>query len=201
MKLETQSNNLNDYLTGSEIIDYDNHQIQNLADRLSKNTNHEVELAKKIYQYVRDKIAHSWDIKSSVVTCSASQVLRHSHGLCFAKSHLLAALLRYLKIPTGFCYQRLVFDDNNPCYFTLHGLNAIYLASIDRWIRVDARGNKSGVKAEFNLDREILAYPIRRDWHEIDYLTIYIQPNQKIITSLKQEPNLKTLIFNLPDEL
>jgi len=40
-----------------------------------------------------------------VVTCSASEVLREGTGICFAKSHLLAALLRAVGIPAGLCYQ------------------------------------------------------------------------------------------------
>jgi transglutaminase-like putative cysteine protease len=199
--LKPESSNLSDYLAASEIIDYKDSRIQTLGDRISNNTNSEIELALKLYEYVRDAIAHSWDIRSSVVTYKASQVLQHGHGLCFAKSHLLAALLRYLNIPTGFCYQKLVFDDENPGCFTLHGLNAIYLESLKKWIRVDARGNKPGVQAEFSLDREVLAFPIRTDWHEIDFPIIFARPDRQVIDCLQREENLQALIYNLPENL
>lgn len=109
--------------------------------------------------------------------------------------------MRYLNIPTGFCYQKLIFDDANPGYFTLHGLNAIYLESLNKWIRVDARGNKPGVKAEFSTSDEVLAYPIREDWQEIDFPTIFATPDRQLIDRLKQENNLQILINNLPDRL
>ncbi len=199
--LQPETDNLSDYLAVSEIIDFDDRNLQNFGDRLSINAKNDVELALKVYEYVRDAIAHSWDIRASVVTCEASQVLQYGHGLCFAKSHLLAALLRYLNIPTGFCYQKLIFDDANPGYFTLHGLNAIYLESLNKWIRVDARGNKPGVKAEFSTVTEILAYPIREDWQEIDFPTIFATPDRQLIDRLKQENNLQVLIDNLPARL
>ena len=39
-----------------------------------------------------------------------------------------------------------------------------------RWIRFDARGNKPGIAAEFSLEQERLAFPIRPQYDEIDYL-------------------------------
>lgn len=38
-------------------------------------------------------------------------------GICYAKSHLLAALLRANKIPAGFCYPRLSAYENGSPYF------------------------------------------------------------------------------------
>ena len=78
-------------------------------------------------------------------------------GICMAKSHLLAALCRSVKIPAGFVY-RFKRELEGP-EFGLHGLNGIYLDSLGRWIRVDPRGNKPGVNAQFNLDDEQLAFP------------------------------------------
>ncbi|MBL0716467.1 MAG: transglutaminase family protein [Desulfosarcina sp.] len=71
----------------------------------------------------------------------------HGTGYCYSKSHLLAALLRANDIPAGLCYQRLTVSDNKPP-FCIHGLNAVYLEQ-HGWYRLDARGNKSGVTAEF----------------------------------------------------
>jgi transglutaminase-like putative cysteine protease len=89
------------------------------------------------------------------VTCRASEVLQHKTGYCFAKSHLLAALLRANQIPVGFCYQRLSIDDNGAPY-SLHGFNAVYFPEVG-WYRVDARGNKEGVTAQFTPPQEQLA--------------------------------------------
>lgn len=201
MQLKIETNDLNDYLVNSEIIDYDKENIQAVAIKLSENASNEIELAKTVYEYVRDNIPHSFDISGSVVTCEASSVLEHKEGICYAKSHLLAAILRYLEIPTGFCYQKLVLDDSDKSRLTLHGLNAIYLERLKQWIRVDARGNKEGVKAEFNLEQEVLAFSIREEYREVDYPVIYAQPNEKVVAALRKSNNREDLVNNLPDEL
>ncbi|MEO8893595.1 MAG: transglutaminase family protein, partial [Coleofasciculaceae cyanobacterium] len=105
MQLTIETNDFNEYLVASDLIDYEQHNIQAVAKNLAKNANNKIDLAKIAYKYVRDKIPHSFDINSKVVTCEASNVLKHQEGICFAKSHLLAALLRCLNIPAGFCYQ------------------------------------------------------------------------------------------------
>lgn len=125
-------------------------------------------------------------------------MLKHREGICFAKSHLLAALLRKLGIPAGFCYQRLVLDDADPTDLTLHGLNAVYLPSLERWIRLDARGNKPGVEAQFSLETEILAYPVRTELGEIDYPTIYSQPLSTVIAVLQKSKTIAQLRDQLP---
>ncbi len=40
-------------------------------------------------------------------------------------------------------------DEESPV--VIHGLNAIYLKSINKWIRLDSRGNKPDVNAQFSL--------------------------------------------------
>ena len=40
---------------------------------------------------------------------------------------------------------------------------------MNKWIRLDARGNKENVHAEFCLDEERLAFPIRSELGEVDY--------------------------------
>lgn len=135
---------------------------------------------------MRDDISHSLDIDSEIVTVKASDVLKYKQGLCFAKSHLLAAILRFLKIPTGFCYQKLEFEED----FGLHGLNAVFIRGLDKWIRHDARGNKKGINAQFSMDEEIMAYMPRPEKREIDYPIIYTVPNRKVLRILKESKNL-----------
>lgn len=64
------------------------------------------------------------------------------------------------------------FSDENSSII-LHGLNAIYLKEMDKWIRLDSRGNKEGVNAQFSLEKEILAFPIRNELGEVDIKMIY----------------------------
>lgn len=201
MALIPEKQDLNEYLEVSEIIDYNSQNVQELAGRLSENTEHKIQLVQRVYEYVRDHVFHSFDISRDIVTCKASDVLKHRSGVCFAKSHLLAALLRNSKIPTGFCYQRLVFDDSQPLRLTLHGLNAIYLSDLNQWIRVDARGNKPGVKAEFSINEEVLAFPVRSNLGEVDYSTIYAQPNLNVVKALQTNCSCQELANNLPIDL
>ena len=84
-------------------------------------------------EHVRDDIRHSWDVQDTRVSISASDTLAHGTGLCFAKAHLLAAVLRSQGVPTGFCYQRLTDDGAT---FMLHGLVAVFLNG--DWHRQDA---------------------------------------------------------------
>jgi len=190
-----------EYLSASEVVDCEAENIQQLAASLSKNSGGSIELAQTVYEYVRDRISHSFDIDSNQVTCKASDVLKYGEGICFAKSHLLAAILRCLEIPTGFCYQKLVLDDSDHSLLTLHGFNAIYLKSLHRWIRVDARGNKGGVQAEFSLEQEKLAFPIRANLGEVDYPWIYAEPNAKVLRAFNRSQSREALIRNLPAEL
>jgi len=144
------------YLSSSEIIDWKTPLVLEKAKALSQDLLNPEDIAKKCFEYVRDEIKHS--NKLNPVTCKASEVLKYKTGYCYAKSHLLAALLRANKIPAGLCYQRLTIDNDRPP-FSLHGLNAVYLPDIG-WYRLDARGNKDGVEAEFTPPIEKLAFSI-----------------------------------------
>jgi transglutaminase-like putative cysteine protease len=194
-------NDIKEYLKSSDIVDYDDPQIIRLARDLSKGIEDEIQLAKAAYEYVRDDILHSNDIGGTIVTYKASDVLKHKQGVCYAKAHLLAAILRYLGIPAGFCYQVLILDDGEKPQLIVHGLNAIYLKSLSKWIRVDARGNKPGVNAEFSIDEEKLAFPVREELGEKDGQIVYASPNGEVVRALMASLTVSTLMGNLPSEL
>ena len=147
------------------------------------------------FEWVRDNISHSGDSEASVTTCTASEVLENGTGLCFAKSHLLAAFLRANDIPTGFCYQRLLRDDGKG--FTLHGLNAAFLPDIG-WYRIDSRGNKLGVNAQFCPPDEKLAFSPQAEG-EYDFPEIWPDPVGIVIEYLQKNNGWKNLLENLPD--
>ena len=134
---------ISSYLAFSHYIDWNEPSVQRKAKELKDSTEGEIELAKASYYFVRDEIKHSWDVQDKRVTATASDALREGVGICWAKSNLLAALLRANGIPAGICYQRLTLGSTPESGYCIHALNAIYLRSIDRWIRVDARGNDS----------------------------------------------------------
>ena len=153
------------------------------------------EISRRCFEFVRDEIRHSWDYKQNPVTCIASDVLKYRTGYCYAKSHLLAALLRANKIPAGLCYQRLTITDVPP--FCLHGLNAIYLKSYG-WYRIDARGNKQGVSAEFRPPVEKLAFPIVTQG-EADLPEIWAEPLPVVTEVLINSKTYQEVADNLPD--
>jgi transglutaminase-like putative cysteine protease len=117
-------------------------------------------------------------------------------GYCYAKSHLLAALLRANQIPTGFCYQRLSIDGNDPP-FCLHGLNAIFLPKFG-WYRVDARGNKPGVNAQFTPPVEQLAFHIQFAG-EANLPEIWPDPLPIVTETLQRYQTWEDVLANLPD--
>lgn len=200
--LQPESPNLSDYLKELPVVNYSDTNIQRKCKDLFDKDQTEIEKVKVAFEFVRDYISHSWDIQSCKVTCIASEVLKYKEGICYAKANLLAALLRAINIPTGFCYQRLMIFDTPEGGYSLHTLNGIYLQSINRWIRLDARGNKPGVQAEFSTTEEILAFQIREEYDEVDYPIIYTTPNKKTITTLATNPNaLEMYVNNLPDTL
>ena len=159
--MHTESNNIQDYLKKSEVINYDHKLIVDKCLELKKGTEDEISLIKKIYEFVRDEIHHSGDIGEMRVTCKASEVLEFGHGICCAKAHLLAAMLRFFGIPAGFCYQKLC-SSQDVDKKVLHGLNAVYLKDLNRWIRLDARGNKPGLDAQFSIYEEKIAWPVKK---------------------------------------
>jgi len=165
------------FLEETTIIDYSNKEIQKLAISLSNNCKTDIEIAKKCFEYVRDNINHSGDYKDNIITCKASDVLKYKTGWCYAKSHLLASLLRANNIPTGFCYQRLSCSEYKKDIYCLHGLNAIYLKDYG-WYKVDARGNKEGVNAQFNPPIEKLAFKLQKN--EFNLPKIYEKPLEVI---------------------
>ncbi len=195
------TDNISEYLKSDDVIDYNNESITQLADSLSQSTDGEIEYIRAAYEFVRDKISHSADINEDIITCSASEVLKAGHGICFAKSHLLAALLRCKSIPTGFCYQKLILDDETAPVLIYHGLNGVYIKECNKWIRLDARGNKEGVNAQFSIDEEQLAFPVRAEKGEEDGFVVYHNPDKKILEKLRNNKTRTELWDDLPTEL
>ena len=184
------------YLESSEYINWDQPNVIKLAKQLTENCDNELAVVNNCFEWVRDNIKHSWDYKMNPVTCKASDVLKHGTGYCYAKSHLLAALLRANNIPAGLCYQRLsINDDGAP--FSLHGLNAVYLKDYG-WYRVDARGNKEGVNAQFTPPYEQLAFPINEP-EERDFSEIWPKPIDVVVNALVGHQTVEEVINNLPD--
>jgi len=184
------------FLAASTYIDFDAPEVRATARRLAENAASELDVVRACFEFVRDEIRHSSDFQLNPVTCKASDVLRHGTGYCYAKSHLLAALLRANGIPAGLCYQRLSVGTSGAPY-CLHGLNAVYLKDFG-WYRIDARGNKPGIDARFDPPVEHLAFAIR-EREERMLPEIWAEPLNVVVDALAHYATWDQVLANLPD--
>lgn len=182
------------YLASCSVVDHHHPAVRAEAQRLKSRD--PVETARRCFERVRDGIAHSADHQRSPTTCSASEVLAHETGYCYAKSHLLAALLRANGLPAGLCYQRLTVDGPTPPH-CLHGYVAVELPDMG-FYAIDARGNKQGVLAEFDPPHERLAF---RTEHagERDFPLIFAEPLAVVVACLREHTTWDAVLANLPD--
>lgn len=191
-----------EFLASTDVVDWYHADVLALAWFLGGGTKDPVEIARRCFRWVRDEIEQSVDFGRSEVTCTASDVLAARTGFCYAKSHLLAALLRANKIPAGFCYQRLSIDGAGPP-FSLHGLNAVWLPEFG-WYRVDPRGNRPprghepAVDAQFAPPTEQLAFPIQFPG-ERALPDILAEPLPVIVDVLRRHATVADVAANLPD--
>jgi transglutaminase-like putative cysteine protease len=135
--LTAQSANLDDYLAQDELIDHGHPAIRQLAEQLDPEA---------VFEYVRDRIAHSYDVDRWSAAYRASDVLAAGNSICHGQAHLLAALLRAKGIPAGLCYQRIT---------VMHGLVAAHWPA--GWVRLDPRNPSTGFATR--PQDEKLAYP------------------------------------------
>lgn len=187
---------LPEFLKSTDVVDWQRPNVRSLASELGANLREPVAITKRCFEWVRDEIQHCIDFRRTELTCSASEVLQYRTGFCYAKSHLLAALLRANNIPAGFCYQRLSLDGVKPP-FTLHGFSAVWLPEIG-WYRVDARGNKPGVSAQFSPPVERLAFATTIDG-EFDIRGIFADPLLEVVDVLRRYDDVESALKNLPD--
>ena len=201
MQYQVEKEDREAYLASTHYIDWQNPLILQKAEALSAGCQNDREKIKAAFDFVRDQIPHSGDIGSHKITHTASEALAEGEGVCYVKSMLLAALLRSQGIATGLCYQRLARANDH----IIHALNAIYLEDLQKWVRVDARGNLPGKEAEFYVeapDKEQLVFAVRPELDEVDYPVIYAEP--PLVTTKVLEENtdcMEVLKENLPERL
>ena len=199
MKLIIESDDLKDYLKEvPPVIQFNTPLIQKEIKDITSQTDSKREQAKLAFEFARDEIQHSFDSEvCKLVTINAEEAIDKKQGICFAKAHVLASLLRGMDIPTGFCYQRTY---NPKSGYALHGLNAIYLEEIG-WFRVDPRGNKQGINSQFTTEVEQLAYPIDTAKGEVDYPNVFPEPLSGVITAMQGSKNVEELFYNRPEDI
>ncbi|WP_380282278.1 transglutaminase family protein [Kitasatospora purpeofusca] len=188
MMLQPETDDLTGYLAADEVVDHRHPGIRALAAELAG--------PEAAFHFVRDRVRHSADAGTYSAAYRASEVLAARNAICHGKSHLLAALLRAQGVPAGLCYQRLEDDAGG---FVLHALNAVHLDG--RWARLDARGNREGVDARYDLERERLAWPVRPELGERDYPGIHRTPPAPLVQALARAVPGRAGYGYLPSEL
>ncbi|MGO9590400.1 MAG: transglutaminase-like domain-containing protein [Candidatus Acidiferrales bacterium] len=187
---------MEEFLRSTEMVDWKEPGVLGKACKLSAGATGPQEIARRCFEWVRDHIQHSSDFRRNPVTCAASEVLAEGTGYCYAKSHLLAALLRANGIPAGFCYQRLSIDEKGAPY-SLHGLNAVHLPDFG-WYRIDPRGNKPGVDAQFSPPVEKLAFPVVFPEERL-FPEILADPLPVVVAALRAHKTWDEMYRHLPD--
>ncbi|MER5597495.1 transglutaminase domain-containing protein [Streptomyces sp. NPDC002265] len=196
MELIQNTPDLSAYLAADEVVDHHHPRVRETAARLAEGAVDSYAYARAAYEFVRDTIPHSQDSGDPRVTWRASDVLEKRTGICYAKAHALAALLRAEDIPTGFAYQRLADDDGG---HVVHGLVAVRFHG--SWHRQDPRGNKPGVDARFSLDGERLAFVADPQSNELDYPVLYSEPHPAALGALMAASDRPHLWKTLPTAL
>lgn len=142
--------------------------------------------ARTAFLWVRDNVRHSLDFQCTEMPWRASDVLAAGSGLCFAKAHLLVALLRANGLPAALGYQRLLRSDPPPGSPThgLHGFAAVWLDG-HGWYRCDPRGNtKPGIRCEFEFPEESLAYIPSGDG-ELTFPGLWVEPLPAVLAAIR----------------
>ena len=184
------------FLRATPVIDWTHAAVLQRAHELGAGRSAPTEIVRRCFEWVRDTIPHTGDHALDPVTCSASEVLEHGTGFCYAKSHLLAALLRANRLAAGFVYQRLTVDEAGSV-FCLHGLNAVWLPDVG-WYRLDARGDRADLRSSFAPPTECL--PFHPALHgEALFTAIRPDPLEVVVRALRTHRTRAALESNLPD--
>ncbi|MEZ4331122.1 MAG: transglutaminase-like domain-containing protein [Myxococcota bacterium] len=220
-----ETDDLGRYLEDTITIDWQTPSVMEAGRRLLAGLDEAGARVERLFRFVRDEIDHSFDLdeealarradRSSAahasqsdrrgIACRASEVLALGHGLCFAKSHLLAALLRIAGHPAGFCYARLV-DDERPRRFVLHGFVAAFWSPSRRWLLLDPRGDRPQARPPIETSCRFVE-PFSLAWipdperGESLLPFVYKRPARRIVDWLERVPDRATLRRTLPDAL
>ena len=66
----------------------------------------------------------------------------------------------------------------------------MYIEEQNKWIRLDARGNKENVHAEFCIEEEHLAFPVRSEFGEVDYRNNDPDLDERLVSILNNSGNI-----------
>lgn len=186
------------YLVDSDIVNFNHPTVQDLVNTFKMRYKERNVYAKEVFHYVRDEIFHTGDYGKGDTTLRASEVIEKGTGWCYAKSHLLVALLRANYIPAGFGYQRLSVEGGCKAPFSLHGFAFMFLKGYG-WFAVDPRGNNAEVHVAFEPPYSNLAFPLTCD-EEKTFIYCFDQPLREVVDALQTNPSFEQMCENFPDK-
>lgn len=188
-----------DFLAADEYVDYDSPVIAKKAGDLFSGLSSDVARTEAAFNFVRDEILHIFDTGEDIITVKASDVLTKGRGICHTKSILLAAFLRYVKIPSGFCFERITLADDDSEGYCVHCFNAAFVNG--RWVFLDTGVNKYGINAEFSPDRPVFAFIPRPQYDEYFWNGIHARPQHATMLMLENAKTREDIFNNIPDYL
>jgi len=180
------------YFAATDVIDWDHEIVLGKARELGAGANDKFTIVRRCFEWVSNRIDHSIDIEAESVPCSASAVLSAGHGLCYAKSHLFAALLRANAIAAGLDYQRLADERWN---YVLHGLNTVNLPD-HGWIQLDPRGRADG-EVQLSGPGDQLVFDDSSPG-ELNYRLNLAAPLPELVRLLRGARTLASVVDKLP---
>lgn len=186
------------YLQYDKYVNYDNPVVAEKAKELAAGCNGTEDIIKACYYFVRDEIPHTYDNNFSIITISASDVLEANTGISYSKANLLAALLRANNLYTGFVYTRVKHKGDK---MAMHALNAVFHPDLNRWIRLDARGNKyGGFHADYTHNETEMGFHIDSAAGEYEFNDLIAVPLPSTMRALENGTNFFKMYFNdMPD--
>ena len=190
---------ISDYLENSDVLDYDHPLVAQTAEHLTYGLKDNLSKARAIYKFTRDHIFDSFQINATSVTITASEVLDKGHGICFAKAHLLVALMRASGIPAGFCYQTRYDDDLER--LIIHGFSGVHIQELDKWVRIDACMQVDANDWGFDPFKESTIRSVKEEIGEYDDFIVYHTPSKKLLKALSLADTLEELMNLIPSEI
>ncbi len=189
------------YLEDTIVVDWQTPKVLERARDLCSPKPGQAPGIRAAWGFVRDEIGDSLSDGRDVLTCNASHVLREGTGLSYAKSHLLAALLRARGFPAGFGYQRLR-DGETRSGFALHGFVGVWVGELDTWVALDPCAEPAAPAGD-----DFLAGPV--SWARIPdpeagettYPTLFARPPKRVLDPLERGGSPSRIRRFLPDAI
>lgn len=191
-------NGNSDFLRDDALLELDSAEVRAVLARLELTELSQVATVRACFEWVRDEVAHSVDVRASRLTCTAREVLEAGHGLCFAKCNLLVALLRAQGIPAGYGYQRLRTGGTRTGY-GLHGFVQVFLEGRAGFLSLDPRGNNANVTTTFDLTSPRLAYEPDAAFGEETLPEAWPVPSAAVTELLRSGVTVERALISLPD--